>query len=304
MKILITGGGGFIGTHLARFLTGKQHQVVAIGTSPPAAPPESRNFRFVIADTSRPGPWQEEVPHVDAVINLAGKTIFKRWTETYKQEIYDSRVETTSRVVEALPEKQGVIFISASAAGYYGNRQEDILPETEPGGNDFLAVVCHDWEQAAIQAKGKGSRVITTRFGVVLGKNGGALAQMIPMYRLFMGGPIGNGNQWFPWIHIGDLLRAMDFLLRTDHIQGPVNFCGEHPARNRDLARALGKALGRPSCMPAPAFMIRLIMGELGSALLFSQRTVPRILLNSGFTFTYPDIPSALQQIIAAPKNV
>ncbi|MFZ5571674.1 MAG: TIGR01777 family oxidoreductase [Thermodesulfobacteriota bacterium] len=300
MKILITGGSGFIGTALSRFLGKKGHQIIALGTTPPPDVSDPSRFRFIAADTSRSGPWQRELSGVDAVINLTGRTIFKRWTEAYKQQIYDSRIRTTANIVEALPDSKGLVLVSASAAGFYGNRGDAVLTETEPGGDDFLAVVCRDWEKAAGLAESKGARVVTARFGVVLGKSGGALAQMIPAYRFFVGGPIGNGGQWFPWIHMDDLLNAMDFIFQNEQITGPVNFCGEHPARNLDLAKALGKALGRPSFMKVPAFMIRLLMGELGNAVLFSQRTRPKVLLDNGFHFTYPDIQSALNQIIGA----
>ncbi len=295
MKIMITGGGGFIGTYLTRFLTAQGHRITALGTSPPLVPQACESIRFITADTSKKGAWQDELKKVDAVINLAGKTIFKRWTEKYKQDVYESRVKTTTNIVEALPDKSNLLLLNASAAGFYGHRGDDLLNEQEPGGNDFLAVVCRDWEKAAEQARSLGVRVVLARFGVVLGNNGGALAQMIPAYRFYVGGPLGSGTQWFPWIHIQDLLQAVDFLLHHDEIDGPVNFCGTYPARNRDLALALGRAMGRPSFMQVPAFLIRLLMGELGNAVLFSQRSIPQKLLHHGFTFTYPDIESALR---------
>jgi uncharacterized protein (TIGR01777 family) len=298
MKVVITGGGGFVGTHLTHDLLEKGHHVLSLGTTPPAHPVANDRYRFLQADTSIPGTWQDDLEAPDAVINLAGKTIFNYWTSAYKEAIYHSRVDTTKHLVEALPENQKTILLSASAAGFYGNRQDDVLDETQSAGNDFLATVCQDWESEANRAARKGMRTITARLGVVLGRGGGAMSKMLPAFRFFVGGPIGNGRQWFPWIHIEDLISAIQFVLSNDTVSGPVNFCGVQPATNRDLARTLGKTMKRPSIMPAPAFMVRLVMGELGNAVLFSQRTVPAKLLSLGFTFKYPTIQDAVSEIV------
>jgi hypothetical protein len=298
MKIFISGGTGFVGTHLARYLLDAGHSVIATGTSSTHKRIDHENFLYISADTTEKGPWQDSLEDVDALINLAGRTIFSRWSDRYKKEIYNSRILTTRRLVEALPGHKKVVLCSTSAVGYYGDRGEDILKEDAIPGNDFLATVSIDWEKEAFLAEDKNARVAIIRFGVVLGKNGGALAKMVPAFKFFAGGPLGNGDQWFPWIHMDDLISAILFILKNQDISGPVNFCAPSPVRNRDFAKALGKALGRPSFMKAPTFMIRTLMGEMGTALMSSQRAVPDKLLKHGFTFQYPDIETAFDNLL------
>lgn len=303
MKIFITGGTGFIGGRLSEFFLSQGHQVVAVGTRLDQHLINHKNFRYLSANTTQTGRWQEELKDVDAAVNLAGRSIFKRWNKSYKKQIYDSRILTTRNLVNALPTDKRVALISASAVGYYGNRGDDILGENEFNGNDFLAKVSKDWEEEAFHAETKGIKVVAARFGVVLGTNGGAMEKMVPAFRLFVGGPIGDGMQWFPWIHIDDLLSAMMFVLKESDIRGPINFCAPNPVKNRDLAKTLGKVLTRPSFMPAPGFMVRLSLGEFGDTLLSSQRAVPEKLLSFGFKFNYPDIERAIEHIVSQWDN-
>ena len=298
MKIFISGGTGFVGTNLARYLLDKGHSVIAAGTSSTHTSVSHENFRYISADTTEKGSWQDSLKDVDALINLAGRTIFNRWSERYKKQIYNSRILTTRNLVEAIPDDKEVVLCSTSAVGYYGNREEEILNEEALPGNDFLATVSIDWEKEAFLAEKKGAKVAVMRFGVVLGKNGGALAKMIPAFKSFAGGPIGTGDQWFPWIHLDDLISAVMFILENQDIKGPVNFCAPNPVRNRDFAKALGKILGRPSFMRAPSFMIRTLMGEMGTMVMSSQRAVPDKLLENGFEFQYPDIEKALNNLL------
>lgn len=298
MKIFISGGLGFVGRHLSTLLLNKGHEVTATGTRSTQKQILNEKFHYIPADTARKGEWQNFLKDADAVVNLAGRSIFDLWTQGYKKQIYDSRILTTRNIAEALPENKNIVFCSTSAAGYYGDRRDDLLTEKEPPGNDFLARVCRDWESEAFRAEEKGSRVITMRFGVVLGKDGGAMRQMLPAFRFFAGGPLGTGQQWFPWIHLSDLLSAILFVIENESIKGPLNFTASEAVRQKDFARTLGKSLNRPAIMPAPAFMIRLIAGELGASLLASQRVIPCMLSEYGFGFKYPDIRSALRDIV------
>jgi uncharacterized protein (TIGR01777 family) len=298
MKIFITGGLGFVGANLSHFLLGQGHHVTAVGRPVSQQLIMHANYRYVSADTTQPGPWQAGLNDIDVVVNLAGKSIFRRWSQKYKQQLYDSRVLTTRNVVSALPAGKSVTLCSASGAGYYGNRGNHNLNEDEPPGDDFLARVSVDWEAEALQAAEKGIRVAIMRFGVILGKEGGAMAKMIPAFKAFVGGPLGSGRQWFPWVHLDDLMAAIAFIIEHQQIRGPVNFCAPHPVRNLDFAKTLGKILNRPAFMPAPAFMIRLVLGEFGNVLLYSQRTTPDKLTQYGFQFKYPDIERAVAAVV------
>ena len=298
MKVLITGASGFVGSNLAHLLLDQGHQVKAVGRSEPPPRFDPENYQFITADTTQKGPWQEELAGVDAVVNLTGASIFKRWTRNYKKQIYDSRVLTTRNLVEALPSGTNITLCSASGAGFYGSRGDDVLTESDTAGNDFLAGVSVDWEKEALRASSKGARVAVMRFGVILGHNGGAMAKLIPAYKMFVGGPLGDGQQWFPWLHLDDLMAAIVFVLEQREISGALNFCAPNPVRNHELARALGEVLSRPAFMPAPAFLIRLAMGEFGDVFLGSQRTVPDKLINHGYSFRYPEIKGAIEAIV------
>lgn len=298
MKVFITGGTGFTGIYLSRAYLKKGWKVQATGTSPAHPLEGTPDFHYISTDTTQKGKWQLAVKDADAVINLAGRNIFNFWSDSYKKQIYDSRILTTRNLVDSLQPEKKTIFLSASAAGYYGDRGDDILTESEAPGADFLAKVCVDWEAEAMKAKEKGNRVIIMRFGVILGKGGGALSKMIPAFKLFAGGSLGNGLHWFPWLHITDLFEATYFLMENDDAAGPFNFCSPDILRYKQFSRMLGKALNRPSFMQTPAFALKLIMGEMGSAMLNSQRPIPERLEACGFKFKFPQLSNALQDII------
>ena len=299
MKILITGGLGFIGRKLSVFFLQKGHCVATIGlrSNPPLI--DHKKFRYISADTTRPGDWQQEIALADVVVNLAGKSLFHRWTEQHKQQMRDSRILTTRHLVEALPEERNITLISTSAVGYYGDGKDRILSEEAPAGEDFLAGLSLDWESEARQAeKKKNARVVIPRFGIVLDADGGAMDMMIMAFRWFLGGKLGDGEQWFPWIHMTDLVHAYGFLLENPQIRGAINFCAPYPVQNKELTQTLAGVLKRPAFMPAPAFMIKLVLGELGKMLLNSQRVVPQRLLDYGYEFEFPSFDRAVAEIV------
>ena len=294
MHIVITGSSGFVGAALVDFLIKTHHEVTAVDMVPLPTPPNSRRLHFVQADTTRPGAWQESIAQADAIVNLTGKNIFHRWNQKYKDLIYDTRILTTRHIVGALSEKKPVTLVSTSAAGYYGDCGDDILEEDHGPGRDFLARVCVDWEKEAMAARKKFARVVCTRFGIVLGPGGGALAKMVPAFRMFVGGPLGDGQQWFPWVHIDDLVNGIYFSLTNADLDGPVNLCAPQSLRNEEFTETLAKTLNRPAFFRVPAFVLRLAAGELGDLVLNSQRAVPARLTSAGYHFKYPELAKAL----------
>ena len=299
MKIFMTGGTGFVGTYLAKKLTREGHFVTILTQSLTGSELKTSGLSYLIGNPNVKGQWQDAVRDHEVIINLAGASIFSRWTDEQKKILRSSRMNTTRHLVEALPaDASCVVFISTSAVGYYGFHEDEELTESAPAGNDFLAQLARDWEVDALRAKEKGARVIITRFGIVLGPNGGALGQMIPLFKFFLGGPLGSGRQWFSWAHLQDLAEAFTYLLQHQEISGAVNVCSPKPVRNSELGKAIGQVLHRPSFLPAPAFMMKLILGEFGDVLLKGQRVIPRRLLDAGFQFRYSDIKEALSSII------
>ena len=237
----------------------------------------------------------------DAVVNLTGESIgARRWSAKRKQEILSSRVETTRTIVEAIgrTSKKPSTLLNASAVGYYGIVENGEVTENHPPGNDFLADVCVRWEEEARKAERFGVRVVLPRTGVVLAKDGGALRRMTLPFKLFAGGPLGSGNQWFPWIHIEDEIGAMNHILQHPTISGPVNLAAPQPITMRQFCSALGKAMHRPSWAPVPTFVLKIILGEMAEALVLgSQKAVSQKLLDSGYRFKYSSIDDALAQI-------
>ncbi len=304
MRVFLVGGTGFVGSALTEALVRQGHTVTLMARHRKNNTSYDGQVQFVEGDGTRPGKWQEAVASHDLLINLAGVTVFRRWDAAYKKLLYDSRILTTRHLVDAIPKDSASVrcLINTSGTGYYGFRDDEKLTEEAQPGSDFLANLAQQWEAEAFKAASKGVRVAVTRFGIVLGKHGGALQQMLLPFKFFVGGPVGSGRQWMPWIHIQDLCRAMLFVAEKEEISGPVNFCSPEPVRNRDLAKAIGKVLHRPWFIPAPAFMLKLVLGEFGSVILEGQRAVPSVLLRHGFVFKYPRIEDALRDLLVEQK--
>ena len=301
MNVFITGGLGFVGRALAKALRDNGHGITIVERNPDTKPPAPGGIHVIRADASKPGPWQKEMITHDAVVNLAVVSIFTRWTAAKKEEIINSRVLITRCVADALKrnDRRASILISASAVGYYGFHGNEELTESDPPGDDFLARVCRAWEKEAMAAANYGVRVIPTRFGVVLGRQGGALDILRRLHRWRLGARIGSGEQWFSWIHLDDLAAAIIFLLEKKGVSGPVNCTSPHPVTNRDLTRALNRAMKTfPLVPPVPGFALRILLGEFGTFLLTGQRVVPRRLLDEGFSFRFSNIQAALKDCV------
>lgn len=302
MKVFITGGTGFVGTTLTQKLAQEGHEVTVLTRSLKGQPGALQGGSYVEGDPTKKGPWQEKVAEQDVVINLAGASIFSRWNDDAKKLIWDSRIKTTKNLVEALLGRKGkeVQLFSTSAVGYYGFHGDEVLDEAGPSGEGFLAALGREWEAAALKAKDSGALVTLMRFGIVLGRRGGALQQMIPAFKRWMGSPLGSGKQWLSWIHEQDLVNIFLYLIKQKQITDAVNCTAPNPVTNRELTQVLGEVLGKPTFMPAvPGFVMSLILGEFGSVLLKGQRVVPKKLLDAGFRFSFPDLRSALQDLLA-----
>jgi uncharacterized protein (TIGR01777 family) len=296
MKVLISGSHGLVGTALIKSLAAKGHEVVRLVRYSPTSEAEIEwsPDRYSIA--------LSRIEGFDAVVNLAGESIAEgRWTDEKKKRIRESRVKGTKLLGDALANltDSPKTFVCASAIGYYGNRGDEILTEASPPGDDFLAKVCREWEEATALATEKGIRVVNARFGVILDQAGGALAKMLPPFRLGVGGKIGDGKQWMSWITLADVIGGLEFALTHDSLRGPVNFVAPSPVTNAEFTKTLGKALSRSTLFPIPAFGVRLLFGEMGEALLLGgQRVAPKELLDAQYQFQYPQLETALARVL------
>jgi uncharacterized protein len=294
MKIVVSGASGLIGSALVPALVSDGHEVVRLGRGPSGSdvrwnPDEGSLDRHALGGAG-------------AIIHLAGESIAGlRWTRAKKARILDSRVRGTAllaRAAGALAEKPRV-FVAASAVGFYGNRADVVVDEQEGPGQGFLADVCRRWEQATLPAADAGIRVVNTRLGVVLSRRGGALSTMLPVFRLGLGGTLGGGRQYMSWIALDDVVGAMRHLLRADGVAGPVNVVAPAPVTNREFTETLRRVLRRPAVLPAPAFALRLLLGEMADEMLLSStRARPERLTASGYRFQYPALEAALRHVL------
>lgn len=308
MRIAITGGSGFIGRRLVARLLERGDEVLVLSRRPEQARRvlgASPNLKLLEYDPYQPQAWASALEGYEAIVNLAGEPLASsRWTEAKKREIRRSRVETTQALVQALASLQQKprVLLSSSAVGYYGSHPEgDPLTEADPPGQGFLAEVCQAWEAAARPAEELGIRLAILRTGIVLGPDGGALAQMLAPFQFFLGGPIGSGKQWVSWIHRDDWVSLACFLLQQG--SGVFNATAPNPVQMEEFCRTLGQVLARPSWLPVPALALELLLGEAAQVVLTGQKVIPQAALQLGFTFQYPHLKEALRQLLIPQVN-
>lgn len=302
MKIVLSGGTGFIGKALLNPLIKAGHRLVLLTRDVHRIKRAATAACEIVEwDGHNSGPWVQMIDGADAVINLAGAPIAeRRWTVAQKERIVASRVGTTRLFVEAIEQakQRPSVWINASAVGYYGHVPEGVITEHHPQGAGFLAKTCGYWEGAALAAEKLGVRVICLRTGVVLEKDGGALPRMLLPFRMFLGGPLGSGRQWFPWIHREDVVEIILFALTHPLLSGAINVTAPNSVTMKEFCRTLGKVMQRPSWLPVPSFVLQLIFGEMSEVLLDGQRAVPKKLLEAGYAFHHPKLDECLSAVL------
>ena len=304
MRVIITGGTGLIGQPLSKALVADGHEVIVLSRAPEKVGNAPAGVKLLKWDGKSAEGWGELADGAGAIVNLAGAGIAdKRWSQQRKQEIRQSRINAGKAVMEAITAaaiKPGVL-IQSSAVGYYGTQTGDaqVTESFSPGG-DFLSKVCFDWEASTAPAGKQGVRRVIVRTGVVLSNEGGAFPKQVMPFKFFAGGPVGGGKQWYPWIHIDDEVRAIQFLIGNEKAEGPFNLAAPNPVTNQEFGKLIGEVLGRPSFMPAPGFAMQTVFGEMAVILLEGQRAVPQRLLELGFKFKYETALAALKNLLGA----
>jgi uncharacterized protein (TIGR01777 family) len=295
MKVVVTGATGLLG----RALLAEYPDAVVLSRRREEAE-RALGVPAFAWDPDHALPSLESLAGAKAIFHLAGESVFGRWSEEKKKRIYDSRIKGTRNLVEALAQAEAKpeVLVAASASGIYGDRGDEELTEDSATGDGFLADVCKDWEREANAAEALGIRVVNVRIGVVLAKNGGALKQMLPFFKLGAGGRIGSGQQWMSWIHIEDVIGLLTFAERTKSVRGPLNLVAPEPVTNRDFTRALGHALKRPAVLPLPRIGLRLAFGEVADVITGSQRIYPQKALAQGYVFHYPALAGAFDSLV------
>jgi uncharacterized protein (TIGR01777 family) len=308
MKIVLAGATGLIGKLLTKTLLDSGHFVVVLTRNSQLPMTSSHPLLHIDHwDGKGEGSWHRHVDHADAVVNLAGESLGdKRWTKSRKRVLISSRVDPTASIVNAMKAATAKprAFVNASAVGYYGPVEEGDVTEDHPAGHDFASILCVQWEQAALAAMAFGVRVVLLRSGIVLDPRGGALRKMILPFRFFAGGPLGSGDQWLPWIHREDEVRAICYVLENERISGPVNLASPESVTMRDFCAALGKAMRRPSAFRVPAFVLKALLGEMADIVLTGQRVVPEKLLQTGFRFRFPALKATFEDLLQTDNSV
>lgn len=301
MKIVLAGATGFIGNALIKALLEEKHHLIILSRRPDVVRNQwGDTVKAVFWDAVSSGDWFSDINEADAIINLTGASIAgKRWDASYKKIIADSRILSTRILMKAchVAQQKPKTWINASAVGYYGDVPEGDVDETRHASDDFLGRTCAAWENEALQAETLGIRVVCLRIGIVLEEGGGALQKMVLPFKLFVGGPLGSGRQWLPWIHRDDLVRAVLFILNEKTIRGPVNGTAPMPVTMKQFSQTLGSVLRRPSWAPVPGFVLKIVVGEFSDSLLAGQKALPVKLQNAGFRFTFDELYAALRDI-------
>lgn len=304
MRFIVTGGTGLIGRALSASLAADEHEVIALSRSPERAPAMPDGVRVAGWDARTAEGWGHWANGAHAIVNLAGAPLNRRWTPRYKRLIRDSRLDAGQAVVDAVKEadQKPQVVIQASGIGMYGPRGDQVITEEAEPGDDFLGRTAVAWEASTAPVEAQGVRRAIIRSGVVLSMQGGAFPLLALPYRLFVGGPLGSGDQWLPWIHMEDEVRAMRFLIGHEAAKGPFNLSAPHPLTNAEFGRALGRVMGRPALLRVPSFAIQLVLGEMSTVVLHGQRAIPKRLLELGFDFRYPEVEAALRDLLRKPR--
>lgn len=309
MRIIIAGGTGLIGRPLVSTLIGDGHDIVVLSRNPDqyrAILPEK--VSLVLWDAQSAGKWSQEVDGADAIINLAGDNLAGdnflpgRWTEQKKRRVRESRIKAGAAIVEAVQavKNKPQLLIQSSAVGYYGPYRDEIITEKTPPGEDFLSLLCVEWEASSAEVESLGVRRAVIRTGLVLTPDGGPLAREILLFKLYAGGYFGDGKQWWPWIHMDDVVRAIQFLLEDSQAKGPFNLSAPNPVTNRDFGQIMGKVMGKPALVPVPRFALNIVVGEVATIVADGQRAVPEKLIDQGFTFRFTELEPALRDLLAS----